>query len=307
MKFDMEEVMEIEHTFGKGSKKPTDPNAPKRPMSAYFLYANKMRPQVMKDHPDATVGQIGKMLGNMWKQATDSEKAPHEKLAKKNNEQYHTQREKYEKSMDYRKHQMTMLAWKIHATKKPFGRDENAPKKAPSAYMLYAASVRKQIVEENPDMTSADIMKEQSVMWKALSDEERAPWNVKGAAEKKKYQAKVDRYMKTADYRNFVAAREKYKKEMIEKRNKLMGIKKRARSTSQRRPAKKMKRSRSRSRSRARRRSTSRRRTKSRGRRASKRRSRTPKASRRSRKKSRRSRTPKASRSRSARRSKARK
>merc|ERR1719411_1420924 len=119
-----------------------------------------------------------------------------------------------------------MLAWKIHETKKPFPRDENAPKRGLSAYMLYGASVRKQIVKENPDMSSTEIMKEQSVWWKALSSDEQQKWHNKAAAGKKQYEAKVARYMKTADYRKHVEARDKYKAEMLEKRNKLMGVKK---------------------------------------------------------------------------------
>merc|ERR1719384_395847 len=268
-----------------------------------------MRPGVMKDNSDATVGQIGKLLGKMWKKVSEDDRAPFEKKAAAAKASYATKREKYEKSAGYKRHQMQMLAWKIHETKKPFKKDENAPKRALSAYMLYAASVRSKILKENPDMEVTEVMKEQSVWWKALSEKDREPWVNKAAAEKKKYQAKLERYMKTADYRNYVIARDEYKKEMLEKRNKLMGIKKRARSASKSASApKKQKRaSKSKSRSVSKRRSVSRRRAKSpkspkrvsRKRRAVKRRSRTPKANRR-RAAKRRSRTPKASKKRSS-------
>merc|ERR1719384_2320043 len=268
-----------------------------------------MRPGVMKDNSGATVAQIGKMLGKMWKNVSEDDRAPFEKKAAAAKASYTTKREKYEKSAGYKRHQMKMLAWKIHETKKPFKKDENAPKRALSAYMLYAASVRSKILKENPDMEVTEVMKEQSVWWKALSEKDREPWVNKAAAEKKKYQAKLERYMKTADYTSYVTARDEYKKEMLEKRNKLMGIKKRARSVSKSASApKKQKRaSKSRSRPVSRKRSVSRRRAKSprspkrvsRKRRAVKRRSRTPKASRR-RAAKRRSRTPKASKKRSS-------
>merc|ERR1719384_537325 len=110
--------------------------------------------------------------------------------------------------------------------------------------MLYSASVRKQIVKENPDMVSSEIMKEQSAMWKALGDAPRKKWNDKAAAEKKKYDTKLARYMKTADYQKYVEDRDAYKAEMKEKRNKLMGIKKRARTPAKdKSPSKKAKRS----------------------------------------------------------------
>merc|ERR1719384_2437797 len=190
-----------------------------------------MRPGVMKDNSDATVGQIGKLLGKMWKKVSEDDRAPFEKKAAAAKASYTTKREKYEKSAGYTKHQMRMLAWKIHETKKPFKKDENAPKKATSAYMLYAASVRAKILKENPDMEVTEVMKEQSVWWKGLSDKERAPWVAKAEADKKKYQNKLARYMKTSEYQSWVTERDQYKAEMLEKRNKLLGIKKkRARS-----------------------------------------------------------------------------
>jgi len=310
--------MEIEHTFGKRSKKPVDDNAPNRVLSAYFLFANKMRPQVMKKHEGASMAIVGKEIARLWKKASSSDKAPFEKKATADKKTYASKMEKYQKTSNYKKHQMRMLAWKIHETKKPFRKDENAPKRSLSAYMLYAGSVRKQIVKENPDIAVSEVMGEQSVMWKALGNSERQKWVDKAAAEKKKYDTKLARYMKTADYQKYVEERDAYKGEMKEKRNKLMGVKKRARTPTkvQKSPSKKKakrspRRSRtpksSKSRSVSRRRRSAKspkspkrrsRQRRSEKRKASKRRSRTPKASK-SRSKSRRSST---SRSRSAKR-----
>lgn len=39
----------------KKEKKEKDPNAPKRPLTAYFLYANDMRPKVKADNPSFKV------------------------------------------------------------------------------------------------------------------------------------------------------------------------------------------------------------------------------------------------------------
>merc|ERR1719220_2525057 len=184
----------------------------------------------MQDNEGASMAVVGRKLGAMWKKVSSADRAPFEKKAAAQKKAYRAKMEKYQKSANYRKFQMTLLAWKIHETKKPFGRDENAPKKAASAYMLYAASVRSQIVKENPDMAVTEIMREQSVWWKSLSEGEQQKWKTKAAAGKKKYEAQVARYMKTADYQTYVTAREAYKAEMLEKRNKLMGIKKRART-----------------------------------------------------------------------------
>jgi len=333
--FDIEAVMEIEHSLGKGAKKPVDDAAPKRPLSAFFLWANKMRPSVMKENSDASVGQIGKILGMMWKKTTSSDRESYESKAEKGKKVYHSKMERYKKTSSYKNFQLKMLAWKIHETKKPYPKDQNAPKRNLSAYLLYGASVRSKIVKENPDIAAAEILKEQAVWWKSLSTKDRKPWLEKAEAEKVKYQKKVARYMKTSDYQSWATGRDEYKKMMLEKRNKLMGIRKRARSESKPGSVKKQKRTARRSRTpkasrrrsssgKSRMRSARRSRTpkaskmRSSSRRSSKRRARTPKAPKRSsrsssrrrstrRRASRRSRTPKSSsRSRSRRSSKRR-
>jgi len=180
----MEEVMEMESGMGKGTRKPSDMNAPKRPMSAFFQWANKTRPSIMKEHPEWGVAEIGKKLGSMWKKVPKSEVEEFQVKYDKAKKVFDGKMEKYKKGANYRKFQTELLAWKIHVTKKPFGADPNAPKRSLSAYMLYAASVRDQIIKENPEITAAEVMKEQSVWWKALSEAQRKPWNDKAATAK---------------------------------------------------------------------------------------------------------------------------
>merc|ERR1712243_108260 len=44
-------------------KKGKDPNAPKRPMSAYFLFMNDNRETVQSENPGMKIGEISKLLG----------------------------------------------------------------------------------------------------------------------------------------------------------------------------------------------------------------------------------------------------
>ena len=60
----------------KKSPKKKDPNAPKRALSAFMLFSQEKRSQIKLDNPEATFGQIGKLLGDAWKNSTDDEKAP---------------------------------------------------------------------------------------------------------------------------------------------------------------------------------------------------------------------------------------
>ena len=53
----------------KKSKKKRDPNAPKRPTPAFFLFAiaNKERVKEMEENKEKTGNEIKKILGHMWK------------------------------------------------------------------------------------------------------------------------------------------------------------------------------------------------------------------------------------------------
>merc|ERR1712226_473476 len=59
----------------KKQRKKKDPNAPKRPMSAYFLFMNATRPTVRKENPDASIGEVAKILGKMWGEIEPEDKA----------------------------------------------------------------------------------------------------------------------------------------------------------------------------------------------------------------------------------------
>jgi len=56
------------------SKRKRDPDAPKRPMSAYLSYANKLRGKVKSENPYCSNGEISKILSGMWKGMADDER-----------------------------------------------------------------------------------------------------------------------------------------------------------------------------------------------------------------------------------------
>ncbi|XP_043372373.1 FACT complex subunit SSRP1 isoform X4 [Dermochelys coriacea] len=49
------------------SKKGKDPNAPKRPMSAYMLWLNASREKIKSDHPGISITDLSKKAGELWK------------------------------------------------------------------------------------------------------------------------------------------------------------------------------------------------------------------------------------------------
>ena len=70
----------------KGKKK--DPNAPKRPPSAFFLFCSENRPKIKIEHPGLSIGDTAKKLGEMWSEQSAKDKQPYEQKAAKLKEKY---------------------------------------------------------------------------------------------------------------------------------------------------------------------------------------------------------------------------
>ncbi|CAN6167916.1 unnamed protein product, partial [Urochloa humidicola] len=71
---------------GKAEK---DPNKPKRPPSAFFVFMEEFRKDYKEKHPNVKqVSVIGKAGGEKWKSLSESEKAPYVSKAEKLKAEY---------------------------------------------------------------------------------------------------------------------------------------------------------------------------------------------------------------------------
>ncbi|CAN8276349.1 unnamed protein product [Cochlearia groenlandica] len=62
----------------KAAKKTKDPNKPKRPASAFFVFLDDFRKEFNQANPDnKSVGTVGKAAGARWKSMSDEDKAPY--------------------------------------------------------------------------------------------------------------------------------------------------------------------------------------------------------------------------------------
>merc|ERR1739848_528708 len=96
----------------KFGKKPKDKNAPKRASTAFFIFANEIRDQVKAENPDASIGEIGKILGEQWGSLSDSEKATYQAKSEKAKAAYQKTLAKYQKTKHYAEYQEKLAAWK---------------------------------------------------------------------------------------------------------------------------------------------------------------------------------------------------
>ncbi|XP_062097340.1 HMG1/2-like protein [Humulus lupulus] len=84
-------------------RKPTkkaakDPNKPKRPASAFFVFMEDFRKQFNKENPNnKAVSAVGKAAGEKWKSMTEADKAPFVAKAEKRKIEYEKNMKAYNK------------------------------------------------------------------------------------------------------------------------------------------------------------------------------------------------------------------
>lgn len=93
---EMKHYVPAEDPTGGGKKKAKkDPNAPKRNMSAYFLYSIAARPQVKEENPDASFGDIARLISAQFKALPDRERKIWDDKAAADKERYVREIEAY--------------------------------------------------------------------------------------------------------------------------------------------------------------------------------------------------------------------
>lgn len=73
----------------------TDPNAPKRGLSAYMFFANEQRENVREENPGVSFGQVGKILGERWKALSEKQRMPYEAKAAADKKRYEDEKQAY--------------------------------------------------------------------------------------------------------------------------------------------------------------------------------------------------------------------
>ncbi|KAL7494445.1 hypothetical protein ACHAWT_003270 [Skeletonema menzelii] len=174
-------------------KKKKDPNAPKNPKSSYMYFSSAKRDEIKAANPDATFGQIGKLLGEEWKKMSDDDKVEFEEMAEEDKKRYQKEMEDYTPPSD----DDDSDDGGGKKTAKRAKKDPNAPKRPMNAYMLYANSVREQVREENPDLSMGEVTKEISQKYKSLDEDEMAKWKGKADEAKEEYKKELAVYEKS--------------------------------------------------------------------------------------------------------------
>ncbi|KAJ6341695.1 hypothetical protein OIU78_009781 [Salix suchowensis] len=205
------------------TKKEKDPLKPKQPVSAFFLFSNERRAALLAENKN--VLEVAKIAGEEWKNMTEKQKGPYEKIAKKNKEKYTQEMEAYKQNKDeeamnlkkeeeelmkFQKQEALQLLKKKEKTeniikktkeqrqkKQQQNVDPNKPKKPASSFLLFSKETRQSLVHENPGINSSTLTAMISVKWKELNQEEKQIWNCKAAEAMGAYKKELEEYNKS--------------------------------------------------------------------------------------------------------------
>lgn len=189
------------------TKKKKDPNAPKKGLTSYILFSNDVRKEAEKKckrkNKDCKTTDITRKIGEMWRNLSEEEKEPYRERAEKDKKRYEKEMESYVPSEEF-----------AQPTKK---KERTGPKRPKSSYFLFCDDERANVTEENPDLKPQEVSSELGKLWKALSDEEKAPYIERAAEAKAKYNKECGKTDKETTKKSKKSTKEKPEKRVKKK------------------------------------------------------------------------------------------
>ena len=81
-------------------------------------------------------------------------------------------------------------------------KDENAPKRHRSSYILFCNSIRKEVTDKNPDLKMPDISKKLGERWGSATDEVKEEFQNLADKDRERYQTEFEEYKKSLSEQN---------------------------------------------------------------------------------------------------------
>lgn len=152
---------EVTKLFGGKPKK--DPLAPKKAKSGYMIFCEATRESFLKSKGKGLAPkEVMKALGEQWNELSDVKKDKYKKLAGKDKERYEAAMVNYTPSEEFAV---------------PVKAKRTGPPRPASGYIRFSNEMRPVVKRDLPDLSSKEVPAELGRRWKALSDDEKAPYN----------------------------------------------------------------------------------------------------------------------------------
>ena len=149
----------------KNTKKQKDPKAPKKNKSSYLFYCAENRDTIKNKNPDATFGEVAKLVSAEWKKCKEKNGKEYKKyleLAKKDKERYELEWIEYKPSEGFEKKKKKSSEKKIKGKR--------------NGYILFCNENREKVKKSNPDKKGKEITKLLATLWKQEKADESDEW-----------------------------------------------------------------------------------------------------------------------------------
>jgi len=202
-------------------KKLSDPNAPKRPLSGYFMWmASGVRDKLLAENKGKRVAEVLKTCGDRWSKMPENEKKIWQDKSKREMDAWTKKMEAYKKTDSFKKFQMRKAEanmMKVKSAKKPKDKNKNKPKRPLTGFFRFTKDFRKRY----PAMKLTEVTKTAGSEWKALDEAERKKYVDAAASEQADYRKKLAKYKKTKEYKQYQEKLEAFKTNKEKKLKKL--------------------------------------------------------------------------------------
>ncbi|KAK2160758.1 hypothetical protein LSH36_127g09027 [Paralvinella palmiformis] len=166
---------------------------PKPPVPVFLLFAIEKRPHILNTQPGASTAQIGKQLGQMWRELPETEKDRYREIFRLNKETYKQDYDTFMANLsdvekEQLKHNTALKRKKKLAIKtKRKLKSLNKPKKPRGAFVIYYASQMK-----NRGTTPITVfVKQVAQEWQVMTEHEKEPYAERAKADRDKYEAEM--------------------------------------------------------------------------------------------------------------------
>ena len=175
-------TLPVATTAAASSSPPEDaPTPPKPPRSAFICFKDSMQDQVWKKYNiTADNDDTLNLYASEWRKLSKTERAKWDEAAR--NDKVRFVREKAAFTGPY------------NLPKRRAKKNPSAPKRPMSAFLKYSQSRRKNVKEENPDMSNTDVSRLLGEMWRNASDEEKKPYRDEEEIERADYNARIKKW-----------------------------------------------------------------------------------------------------------------
>jgi len=182
-------------------KRLSDPNAPKRPLSGYFMWmASGVRDKLLSESKGKKVSEVLKTCGDRWRKMPEKEKKFWLDKSKREREAWNKRMTTYKKTKSFsqfeeKKKEAAMM--KVKNSKKPKDTSIKKPKRPLSAFFRFVSHFRK----NHSEMKVAEMTKVAGAEWKVLSETDKKKYTDAAASDQAKYQKDLAKYKKSNEYK----------------------------------------------------------------------------------------------------------